>query len=455
MKAVKETLSPTRVKLTIEVPFEELKPSLDAAYRKIGGQVRVQGFRPGKVPPRILDQRVGRAAVLSEAIEDALPRFYSTAITEQEVDYLGRPEVDVSSFGEGEPLVFTAEVDVRPELELPDYDNLPVTVDAAEASDSDVEDQLVTMRERFAVLEGVDRPVETGDYVSIDLEATSGGELVEGASTTGLSYEVGSDSLVPGLDERLVGVAAGASVTFSTQLVAGEQAGTDADVTATVRSVKTKVLPDFDDEFAMTASEFDTLAELKSDLRDRLGRVKRLQQGIAARDKVLEVLLEHTEVPLPAAAVDAEVEGRIHNLEHQLEHAELDLETYLTDQGKSREEFEAEIRTSAERAVKTSLVLDAIARKEELGVDDAELSNELVRRAQRSGVSPQEFANQLVQSGQLPMLAGEIVRGKALALVLEGAAVTDEAGTVIDIAALTAELEGRTRPEAESADSSD
>ncbi len=455
MKAVKETLSPTRVKLTIEVPFEELKPSLDAAYRKIGGQVRVQGFRPGKVPPRILDQRVGRAAVLSEAIEDALPRFYSTAITEQEVDYLGRPEVDVSSFGEGEPLVFTAEVDVRPELELPDYDNLPVTVDAAEASDSDVEDQLVTMRERFAVLEGVDRPVETGDYVSIDLEATSGGEPVENASTTGLSYEVGSDSLVPGLDERLVGVAAGASVTFSTQLVAGDQAGTDADVTATVRSVKTKVLPDFDDEFAMTASEFDTLAELKSDLRDRLGRVKRLQQGITARDKVLEVLLERTEVPLPAAAVDAEVEGRIHNLEHQLEHAELDLETYLTDQGKSREGFEAEIRTSAERAVKTSLVLDAIARKEELGVDDAELSNELVRRAQRSGVSPQEFANQLVQSGQLPMLAGEILRGKALALVLEGAAVTDEAGTVVDIAALTAELEGRTRPEAESAGSSD
>jgi trigger factor len=452
MKAVKEALSPTRVKLTIEVPFDELKPSLDAAYKKIGAQVRVQGFRPGKVPPRILDQRVGRGTIISEAIEDAVPRFYSTAVTEQEVDILGRPDVDISSFGDGEPLVFTAEVDIRPDVELPDYDGLPVTVDDADATDEEIDEQLSGMRERFAVLEGVDRPVATGDFVSIDLEASAGGEPVEGANTTGLSYEVGSETLVPGLDEQLVGLVDGGSATFTTQLVAGDHAGKDADVTVTVRSVKSKVLPELDDEFATTASEFDTLAELTEDLRSRISRVKRLQQGMQARDKALEALLERVEVPLPEAAVSAEVDGRMHNLGHQLENAGLSLEGYLADEEKSREDFDAEVRASAEQAVKASLVLDAIARKEELGVNDAELTDQVVRRAQRAGISPQSYADQLVQAGQIPVLAGEIVRGKALALVLEGAAVTDESGNVVDIKALSAELDGRPAGEDELAD---
>lgn len=433
MKAVKEALSPTRVKLTVEVPFEELKPSVDAAYKKIAGQVRVQGFRPGKVPPRILDQRVGRGTVLTEALEDAVPKFYSAAVTEHEVDILGRPDVDVTSFGDGEPLVFTAEVDVRPEVVLPEYDKLPVTVETAEVTDADLDEQLQSMRERFAVLEGASRPVEAGDFVSIDLEAKIGGAPVADASTTGLSYEVGSESLVTGLDEQLIGMNEGDAGTFTSQLLVGPQQDTDADVSVTVLSVKTKVLPPLDDEFATTASEFDTLDELTADLRSRLGRVKRLQQGMSARDKVLEVLLERVDLALPKAAVDSEVEARMHSLGHQLENAGLTLEGYLADEERPREDFDAEVRTSAEQAVKASLVLDAVARKEEIGVDDAELTEQVVRRAQRAGMEPQAYADQLVQAGQLPALAGEIVRGKALALVLEGAVITDTEGTAIDL----------------------
>jgi trigger factor len=449
MKAVKEALSPTRVKLTIEVPFEDLKPSLDSAYKKIAGQVRVQGFRPGKVPPRILDQRVGRGTILSEALDDALPRFYAAAIAEQEVDVLGRPEVDVSSFGDGEPLVFTAEVDVRPEIDLPDLDGLPVTVDDAAVTDAELDEQLSAMRDRFAILEAADRPVEDGDFVSIDLDATVDGEQVKDAATTGLSYEVGSGTLINGLDAQLVGMADGASGTFTSRLLAGEFADKDAEVTVTVRSVKKKVLPALDDEFATTASEFDTLDDLKGDLSTRLGRIKRLQQGLDARDKVLEVVLERIELPLPAAAVDAEVQARMHNLGHQLENAGLTLEGYLADEERTQEDFDAEIRSSAEASVKASLVLDAIARKEELGVTEVELTDAIVRRAQRSGVAPQAFADQLVKAGQVQVLAGEIVRGKALALILEAAVVTDSSGNAVDIKALSNEIDSGVALESE------
>jgi trigger factor len=441
MKAVKEALGPTRVKLTVEVPFEELKTSLDAAYRKIGGQVKVQGFRPGKVPPRILDQRVGRGTVLQEAVDEALPRFYSQAATEQELDVVGRPEVDVTSFADGEPLVFTAEVDVRPEIELPDYDALPVTVDAVVVTDQDIDDQLDTLRRRFGTLEGVDRPAETGDFVSIDLAAARDGVPVPDADTTGLSYEIGTESLIDGLDEALVGLVEGASATFTSDLM-GPDGGGPAEVTVTVRGVKTQVLPALDDEFATTASEFDTIEELRADVAGRIRRVKILEQGIAARDRVLEVLLERVEVPLPAAAVDGEIEGRLHNLGHELERIGQTLESYLELQNKDRAEFDAELREGSEKSVKASFVLDAVAQKEELGVDDMELTDQVVRRAQRAGVEPQAYADQLVRAGQLPMLMGEIIRGKALALVLEAATVVDTEGAPVDLEAIGAAERG-------------
>ena len=433
MKSTVETLSPTRVRLAVEVPFDELKPSLDKAYASIAKQVRVPGFRPGKAPARIIDQRVGRAAVLDEAVQDALPKAYSEAVRENDVRALGQPEIELTSFDDGEGLAFTAEVDVRPEVTLPAYDGLAVDVDDAAVEDADVDEQVASMRERFAVLKATDRPVAAGDYVSIDLKATVDGEEVPGGSTTGLSYEVGTESMMAGLDEALTGASAGDTREFTTELVAGEYAGRSADISVTVRSVKEKELPELDDEFASTASEFDTLEEFRADVRERIQRVKMLEQGGQARDKVLMALLEATDVPLPESAVRGEMEWRTHDIGHQLENAGLDLDTYLQSEGQSKEDFEAEVRTNAETAVKTQLVLDAIADAEELGVSDAELTERVITQAQQYGVSPQEFAQQLTQGGNLPALVADVRRSKALATVLERAKVTDASGNAVDL----------------------
>jgi trigger factor len=437
MKAAKEALTPTRVRLTVEVPFDELGPSVDDAYRKLARQVKIQGFRPGKAPPRILDQRVGRGVVLDEALQAALPHFYGEAAREQDVDPLGRPEVDVTSFADGAPLVFTAEVDIRPEFTLPGYDGLEVTVGDITVSDDDVATQLDSLRDRLAALEGVERPAEVGDFLTLDLTALVGGEPVEGGQAAGMSYELGTEGLVEGLDAAVTGALAEETRAFTTNLSAGEHAGQEAEVTVVVRSVKRKVVPDLDDDFATQASEFDTLAELTADIRGRLERVKGLEQGIVARDAVIDELLSRTEVPLPEVAVQAEIEARMHDLTHQLERAGLAMEDYLESEDKTREAFDAEVASAAAHTVKMQFVLDALARKEELEVGDSEFSSTLVRRAQRAGIDVQEYADRLVRAGQGPALIAEVLRGKALALVLERAKVRDESGNPVDLAAMS------------------
>jgi trigger factor len=442
VKSTVETLSPTRVKLSVEVPFDELKPSLDKAYRSIAQQVSIPGFRKGKVPPRLIDQRVGRAEVLQEAINDAIPQHYSAAVREHEVKVLGQPDVNVTELADNEKVSFTAEVDVRPEFALPDYKQLSVTVDDVEVPDEEVEEQVGRLRERFAVLKGVERPVQDGDYVSLDLAATVDGEEVPGGTATGLSYEVGSGQLLEGIDEAIIGLESGAATTFTTALVGGDHAGRDADVAVTVRSVKEKELPELDDEFAQTASEFDTLDELRADVRTRLGQVKGIEQGMQARDRVLEALLEAVEVPLPDTVVESEVEFRRHNIGHQLDSAGLTLEGYLESDNKTAEEFDAELSDAARNAVKGQLVLDAVADAEEVGVGNEELTSEVVRRSQDAQMQPQEFADRLVESGQLPVLIADVRRGKALALVLESATITDASGRTVDLEALRGPLGG-------------
>ena len=441
MKATREALSPTRIKLTVEVPFEELRPSVDAAYKKIAAQVRVPGFRPGKVPARIIDQRVGRGHILDEALQEALPRFYSEAVESESLDVLSRPEVDVAEFTDGAPLVFTAEVDVRPEIQLPSTDGLTVTVDDVEVADVDVDEQLDSMRDRFSTLQPVERLVAEGDYLTIDLAASVDGETVEGAAANGMSYEVGGDNVIAGMDEAVIGAAEGEQRTFQTELQAGEFAGRTADVTVTVRSVKEKIRPDLDDDFATTASEFDTLDELVGDVRTRLDRVKRLEQGMQARDRVLERLLELTDIPLPESVVQSEIEAREHSLGHQLEQVGLGREAYLAAENKTAEEFDAEVREGSEKAVKAQFVLDALASREELNVSQEELTEHLIRRAQQSQMPPQEFANQVMQQGQVGMLMAEVVRGKALATLLESATVTDASGRPVDLAALSTDAD--------------
>jgi trigger factor len=422
VKSAVETLNPTRVKLTVEVPFEELKPSLDAAYATIGSQIQVPGFRKGKVPSRIIDQRVGRGAVLQEAVNEALPQFYGQAVEENKVRPIGQPEVDVTEVPaeEGQELKFTVEVDVRPEVTLPeDFSTITVEVDEAKASDEDVEERLVALQERFGTLKGVERAVEDGDFVSIDLRAVIGDDEID--SVTGISYEVGSKNMLDGLDEALVGMEAGETKTFTAPLAGGDREGEDAEVTVTVQSVKVRELPALDDDFAQLASEFDTLRELREDVTKQAERAKKFEQGVQARDKVLEHLLDTLDIPVPDGIVEAEV------------HAHLENESRLED-----DEHRAEVDASTRKALKAQFLLDAIAEREEVSVEQPELIEYLVMSAQQYGMDPNQFAQAIDQQGQVPAMVAEVARRKALAAVLEKATVVDTAGTEIDLNEVTA-----------------
>jgi trigger factor len=444
VKSTAENLSPTRVRLSVEVPFDELQPSLDAAYKKIGAQIRIPGFRPGKVPARIIDQRIGRAAVLEEAVNEVVPRKYVEAAREHELKALGQPEIEVTKIEDNDLLSFTADVDVRPEITLPDLDGIAVSVDDAEVTDDDVEEQLTALRERFGSLKGVERPVQTGDFVSIDLVASIDGTEIEAGSAKGMSYEVGSANLIAGLDDALVGANGGDTVRFTAVLEQGERAGEDAEIAATVNSVKEKELPDLDDEFAQLASEFDTLAALRDDLRERLGAVRKLEQGAQARDKIVEQLVEAVEFPVPESAVQAEVEFREHEVVHSLGHDDALFDNYLEREGKTREAFADELRGDAEKSVRAQFLLDAVAEKTEVNVGDAELTEYLVRQAARYEMAPQEFASQVMQSGNLPALVADVRRNKALADLLEHAVITDASGNPVDLSALAPPAAGET-----------
>jgi len=432
VKSAVETLSPTRAKLTVEVPFEELKPSLDAAYKQIAKQINVPGFRRGKVPPAVIDRQVGREAVLDQAINDLLPQKYMEALQSNSLEPLAQPEIEVTKHGE-EGLEFTAEVDVKPEITLPDYEGLQAEVEDLEVTDADVEEQVQALRERFATLSDVERPAADGDFVVMDLTATREGEVVDGAELTGMSYQVGRGGMIDGLDDALAGMAAGDDKTFTTQLVGGDLVGQDVEVQVAVKQVQEQELPDLDDDFAQEASEFDTVAELSDDVRERLSRGKRLEQAAAARDAVLEVLLDKMEVPLPEGIVTDELNSRRQTVEQQIAYAGMTMEAYLEEQGQTLEEFEAELERRVRDAVAAQFVLDAIAKKEELGVDQNELSQHLVRRAQQSGQDAQEFANHMFEHNHIPELVQEILRGKALAQIVEAATVTDGSGNPVEL----------------------
>ncbi|MGW2378018.1 MULTISPECIES: trigger factor [Kitasatospora] len=437
MKSAVETLNPTRVRLTVEVPFEELKPSLDAAYKKINQQVTVPGFRKGKIPARVIDQRFGRGAVLEEAVNDALPRFYTQAVDEGKIEVLGQPDITniegVEKIADGGDLKFTAEVDVRPEITLPEFSSIEVTVDPIAVSDEDVEKSLEQLRERFSSVKDVERAAAAGDIVVVDLVAKVDGEVPEDGTANGVSYEIGSGRLIDGIDEAVTGLSAGEEKTFETELKGGTQAGKTSEVTVTVTAVQEKELPELDDEFAQLASEFDTLEDLRADSRKRLERMKEYDQATQAQEKVLDALLALVEIEYPEKLLKDEIETRKHNVEHhQLEPMGLNLDTYLETQGKTREEWDAEIEEQAKKGIKTQFVLDQIVANEELGVNQEELTEHLIRRAAGSGLTPDQFAQQVVQGGQVPLLVGEVARGKALATVVEAAKVVDTEGNEIN-----------------------
>ncbi len=421
VKSAVETLEPTRVKLTVEAPYEELKKDIDAAYREIAGQVSIPGFRRGKVPARIIDQRIGRGAVIEQAVNAVLPRLYRDAIVANDLKALGSPDVDVTevpavSGPPGGQLVFTAEVDVRPEIVLPDLSKVTLEVEAVEVTDDDVEARLTSLRERFATLTGVDRPARDGDFVVIDLLATIGEEEIE--SVSDISYQVGAGTMIDGLDEALVGMGAGEQKTFTTRLVAGEHADEEAEVAVTLTAVKERELPDADDEFAELASEFDTIAELRESLRTSVAADKAASQAVAAREALLVHLRENTDVPVPRRIVEAEIKA------------------HLEREGKDEDDAHGEeIREETEQALRDQLLLDVLAEAQGVEVTQDELLQYLFTTAQRYGMDPSEFITFADQNGQIPAFVAELARNKSLAVALREVRVQDGAGNPVDLSA--------------------
>ncbi|GAB3567216.1 trigger factor [Spelaeicoccus albus] len=419
MKSAVETLNPTRVKLSVEVPFDELKPNIDKAYKSISEQVQVPGFRKGKVPARIIDQRVGRPAVLQEAVNDGLDGFFREAVDEHELRPLGTPEVEVSEIpgldgsDEGE-LSFTVEVDVRPTVELPDYATLKVEVAPLAVTDDDVAKALDGLRERFGTLSTVDRPAAADDFVTLDLTASIDGVEVDSAS--GVSYQIGSETMLDGMDEALTGLSADEETTFETTLAGGEHEGETAQVKVSVSNVKERELPEADDEFAQLASEFDTIDELKEDLKSQAGKDKEFEQGIEARDKLLDTLLDAIEIPVPEKIVEEQV------------HEHLEREDRLND-----DEHRTEVTEETQKGLRTQFLLDAVAEAEEVEVSQQELIEYLISTAQQYNMNPNEFAKMIDESGQVPAMVSEVGRRKALAAVLAQVSVVDTAGNAVDL----------------------
>ncbi len=451
MKSSVEQLSPTRVRINVEVPFTELEPDFQRAYKELAKQVRLPGFRPGKAPAKLLEARFGREAMLDQVVNEALPARYGQAVAESEVHPLGQPNIEVTKKEYGEELAFTAEVDVRPTITLPDLSALKVSVDPIEVSDDDVDAELQSLRARFGTLTGVDRPVADGDFVSIDLSATVDGEDVPNAAAQGLSHEVGSGRLIAGLDEALIGLSVDESREFTAKLATGEHAGQDAQVTVTVKSIKERELPEPDDGFAQLASEFDSIDELRSNLREQVGQLKRAQQADQIRNATLDALLEQVDVPLPEAIVQAQFDSAMHGALSSLNHDPTKLEEALAGQGKSREEFETETRDAAEKDVQRQLLLDALADDFDVQVGQDDLTERLVMTSRQYGIEPQQLFAYLQENNQLPAMFADVRRGLAVAAVVEAATVSDTEGNTID----TSEFFGKRGQAAEAGEEAD
>jgi len=429
LKSAVEKLSPTRVKLSIEVPFVDLKPHIDGAYKSLSEKITIPGFRKGKVPSAMIDQRVGRGAVLDEAINAAIPTFYSQAAKDNDVLVIGRPTVEVTELKDNENFSFTIEVDIRPDIALPNFSEIKLEVDDVKVSDADIDEQVQALRTRFGTLTTVEKVVATGDFVTIDLVATKDGQDLDGGTANDLSYEVGSASMVDGLDEALIGLSTGGEKSFETSLV-GMAEGEKGSVKVSVKAVKERELPPVDDAFAKLASEFETLAELKADLTTRLTRLKEMEQGAQARDLLVEKLISSVDIPLPAEIIEAEVNDH------------LEKEGRLEDE-KHRAEVNEEVKTTITR----EFLLDSIVKAESVAVNESELTEYLVRAASRYGMTPDQFIKEVSQAGQVTTMVAEVARAKALAQVLGRVKVVDKSGRKVDLEALAPKSEPEKKSE--------
>jgi len=432
VKSSVEKLSDTRVKLTVNVPFEDLKTEIDQAYSAIAQQVSIPGFRKGKAPRQLIDARYGRGPILEQVVNDMLPVQYQKAVEEHEIVAIGQPTVDVTKVEDNEFVEFTAEVDIRPEFEVPDFSELSVTVPAIEVDDAAVDEEIDRLRGRFGELKDTKRKLKTGDYAIIDLKATVDGEVVEEATTEGLSYEIGQGDLIDGLDTALRGMKTGEDNEFTTKIAAGEHKDKEATVAVHVQQTKERKLPEFDDEFAQMASEFDTADELREATKGQVEEGGKAQQAAAIRDEVLKAALAKTDFALPESVVDEQVHNQLHSLLGQMAHDEAALAQVLESQGTTREEFDKQSREDAENAVRTQLFLDVLAEQENPDVSQQELTDHILFTAQSYGMDPNQFVGQLQQSGQIANLFSDVRRGKALAAAICRVSVKDDAGNDVD-----------------------
>lgn len=440
MPSTLEQLGRSRAKLTVEIPWSDLKPHLDKAYREIASQVSIPGFRKGKVPATIIDQRFGRGAMLQEAINAALPSAYEAAVAESGVVPLGEPEIDVTKLEDGDLVEFTAEVDVRPDFEVPDFNTVSVSVEPLPDTEAEVDQRIEMLRSRFATTTEVERPAADGDVVTIDLLGSRDGEPLPDATAQGVTYRVGAGGMIDGLDEAVTGLSAGESAEFSSTLVGGALEGEPADITVTVTKVSEQELPAVDDEFAQLVSEFDTVEEMRADLASSVAEMARLEQAAKGRDKVLEALVDQLEIELPERLLTGEIEARKEQINEQLKRAGLTLERYLEqadEEAKTPEEFWAELETSTERGLKAQLLLDKVADESEVGIDQADLSELLMRKAAQAGTSPEQEAQHMMEHNHASAWMQEIRRNKALGVIVAGATVTDTDGNPVDVTGST------------------
>ena len=416
MKTAVERVNATRVKLTVEATPEDLRPSIDHAYEHVAQQVNIPGFRKGKVPAPVLDQRVGRPYILAHAIQDGVNDLYGKALEAEKLRPLMQPDTDIVSSPDENTfegnLVINFELEVRPEFKLPEYKGLKVKVDSIKVAKMDVESELDALRARFGTLVTADRPAKSGDFTTIDLQASIDGNQIDAA--TDISYQIGSGQLLDGIDEALETLTAGETTTFKSTLVGGEFAGQQAEVNVTLQAVKDRELPAADDEFAQLASEFDTIAELRTDIEKRLEVGLGRRQGVQARDLLLKQLIEAAKIPVSEKLVEFEVnshlegEGRLEDTEHRAEVTEQSTNTFVQQ-----------------------MLLDAIVEAEQVKVEDQELIEHLVRVSRDYGMGPNEFVKQVSENGQLPLFVADLSRRKAVDVIFDAAEVTDSKGNPI------------------------
>jgi trigger factor len=416
LKTNVEKLNPTRVKLTITVDQAGFKPTLDKAYKTIAGQVNIPGFRKGKVPAQVLDQRVGKDAIFAQAINDGMDDFYREALKAEKLLPLGTPQADIKSAPSADDvakeLVIELEVEIRPEFKLPEYKGVSAKVEPVKVAKMDIETELDALRARFGTLNTVDRPAKMGDFTTIDLSAEMNGKPVDTA--TDISYEIGSGQLLDGIDEALETLTAGETTVFRSKLVGGDMAGQEAEVTVTLKAVKERELPEADDEFAQLASEFDTLEELKKDIEQKLEVQLARKQVLQARDIIVDDLVAKAKIPVSDEAIKREVDA------------------HLEGEGRMEDDVHrAEVTEESTKNFQVQLLLDAIVEKEEIRADDQELIEYLAASARNYGMDPNDFIRQVANAGQVPFYAGELARRKAVDFLVEHAEITDTKGNKV------------------------